>query len=279
MRKKIIIGTANFSGKYGFFNKKVKNKIKPNLILKNALDYNINKLDLAEVYFDIKKISKQIKYFNLILKIQIRKKFSKEEIIKKINEFINKAQKKRIYSLMLHESKNINSKNYCELIKVINQLKKEKKIKKFGISVYEVKEVNRFCSLIKPDIVQFPINIFDQSFLKKQYLKKMKKMGIELHARSIFLQGLLLKKKYPSFLKRIRPHWNKWHIWLKNNNINPLEACINMVNSIKEIDFIIVGIDNSDQLKKIVKIKKKILDFKNLEIKNKHLTKPIYWNN
>ena len=257
MRKKIIIGTANFSGKYGFFNKKVKNKIKPNLILKNALDYNINKLDLAEVYFDIKKISKQIKYFNLILKIQIKKKFSKEEIIKKINEFINKAQKKRIYSLMLHESKNINSKNYCELIKVINQLKKEKKIKKFGISVYEVKEVNRFCSLIKPDIVQFPINIFDQSFLKKQYLKKMKKMGIELHARSIFLQGLLLKKKYPSFLKRIRPHWNKWHIWLKNNNINPLEACINMVNSIKEIDFIIVGIDNSDQLKKIVKIKKK----------------------
>ena len=279
MRKKIIIGTANFSGKYGFFNKKVKNKIKPNLILKNALDYNINKLDLAEVYFDIKKISKKIKYFNLILKIQIKKKFSKEEIIKKINEFINKAQKKRIYSLMLHESKNINSKNYCELIKVINQLKKEKKIKKFGISVYEVKEVNRFCSLIKPDIVQFPINIFDQSFLKKQYLKKMKKMGIELHARSIFLQGLLLKKKYPSFLKRIRPHWNKWHIWLKNNNINPLEACINMVNSIKEIDFIIVGIDNSDQLKKIVKIKKKILDFKNLEIKNKHLTKPIYWNN
>ena len=68
-------------------------------------------------------------------------------------------------------------------------------IKKFGVSVYSIYELENILKIFTPDIVQFPVNVFNQSFFEENLLKKLKKKKIELHARSIFLQGLLLKKK------------------------------------------------------------------------------------
>ena len=42
-------------------------------------------------------------------------------------------------------------------------------------------------------MIQFPISIFDQRFIQDGTLKFLKSKGIKLFARSIFLQGLLLK--------------------------------------------------------------------------------------
>ena len=50
------------------------------------------------------------------------------------------------------------------------------------------------------DIIQFPLNIFDNRVIK--YLHTNKITNVELHARSIFLQGTLLNsyKKIIEFL-------------------------------------------------------------------------------
>ena len=42
------------------------------------------------------------------------------------------------------------------------------------------------------NILQIPINILDHRLVKENYLGELKSYGIELHARSVFLQGLLL---------------------------------------------------------------------------------------
>ena len=47
--------------------------------------------------------------------------------------------------------------------------------------------------IFKPDIIQCPINIFDNRLTKNNFLKRFSDKGIEIHARSIFLQGLLLQ--------------------------------------------------------------------------------------
>ena len=46
---------------------------------------------------------------------------------------------------------------------------RKKIISKLGISVYEVREINKVLKLWKPDIIQMPVNIFDQRFIKKKY--------------------------------------------------------------------------------------------------------------
>jgi aryl-alcohol dehydrogenase-like predicted oxidoreductase len=75
-----------------------------------------------------------------------------------------------------------------------------------------------------------------------------------MHCRSIFLQGLLLKNKneLPKKFIEYSKTWDSYHEWLRDNNLSPEEACINFILKKKEISKIIIGIDNLEQLKKIL---------------------------
>ncbi|MEM5627314.1 hypothetical protein AAHB47_28660 [Bacillus wiedmannii] len=53
------------------------------------------------------------------------------------------------------------------------------------------------------DMIQVPLNIFDQRLIYSGLLQKLKTKGIEIHARSPYLQGLLLMdaEKIPDYLQ------------------------------------------------------------------------------
>ena len=70
-------------------------------------------------------------------------------------------------------------------------LKKDKLIKKFGYSIYDFKNLKKICKSFKPDILQCPYSILDRRIEKNNLLEFLKHNKIELHVRSIFLQGLL----------------------------------------------------------------------------------------
>ena len=50
--------------------------------------------------------------------------------------------------------------------------------------------------------------------------------GIEIHSRSVFLQGLLLmsEKDRPSIFTKWNKLWKVWHEWLNDNRLTALEA-------------------------------------------------------
>ena len=78
--------------------------------------------------------------------------------------------------------------------------------------------------------------------------------GVEVHARSVFLQGLLLmsEQNRPSKFKHWSALWKIWHEWLNDNQITALEATIRYAISMPEISKVLVGVDTSDQLKGII---------------------------
>ena len=57
-----------------------------------------------------------------------------------------------------------------------------------------VSQIKKVLDLFIPDIIQLPFSVFDQRLLQDGTLSTLKSLGIEIHARSIFLQGLLLMK-------------------------------------------------------------------------------------
>ena len=90
----------------------------------------------------------------------------------------------------------------------MNFLKKKKIIRKIGVSVYNTNELDKILDKYKIDMVQLPLNLFNRTFLYKNYLKKLKKKNIEIHLRSIFLQGILLQdyKKIPKYFSLMKQH-------------------------------------------------------------------------
>ena len=105
----------------------------------------------------------------------------------------------------------------------------------------------------------------------------MKKNKIEIHARSIFLQGLLTKKERPKKFYKWNNLLDKWFMWCENNNLKPFEAAYLYVLQKKEIDKIVVGFDTLDEMMDIIKINKKhIKNFPNLKCKDGALN-PYNW--
>ena len=64
-------------------------------------------------------------------------------------------------------------------------------LKKLGVSVYSEKEINNIIKLKNfPNIIQLPLNIIDTNLLNSKILERIKNKNIEIHARSVFFQGL-----------------------------------------------------------------------------------------
>jgi len=266
-----ILGTANFGSEYGLINKhNVSNKevIK---ILKIAKKNNVNIIDTADLYGNSENLiaNNNLLDFEIITKIS----FGTNEIDqfeKYINNFVEsrlkKFNKNYIYGLLLHKPEEIYL-NKKKLLKIFDKLKNEKLIKLTGSSIYYDSQIDLELKDFY-NIIQIPLNIFDQRFLISDKILKLKENGILLHARSIFLNGLLLKKR-----KNLHNHFLKWdklfidfNEWLNKNEVEAIDACINFVKKQSIIDNIVVGFENSEQLIRIFNF-----------VKNKSIKFPSYF--
>ncbi|WP_048314266.1 aldo/keto reductase, partial [Crocosphaera watsonii] len=134
------------------------------------------------------------------------------------------------------------------------QLKQKNLIRKIGVSVYNADQIDQVLSRYSIDLIQLPINIFDQRLLKNGYLEKLHNLGIEIHARSLFLQGLLLMnlEELPPYFTPYRTCLETYYKTLDKNGISPLKSALDFIQNISQVNCIIVGINTAEQLQEIL---------------------------
>ena len=128
-------------------------------------------------------------------------------------------------------------------------------------------------------MVQFPYNFFDMRIKKNNILNFMKKNNIESHARSIFLQGILLSKNkfLPKKLSKYQKKFNEYVKFLERNNINQIQACLSLTKSTK-IDKFVLGFQTQNELNSILNTKfDNLKKLKNVPKTNSDLINPHKW--
>jgi aryl-alcohol dehydrogenase-like predicted oxidoreductase len=92
--------------------------------------------------------------------------------------------------------------------------------------------------------------VFDRRLHESGWLDRLNQAGIEVHVRSVFLQGLLLMdaEKRPAFFNPWQGVWDKWDRWLETSKVTPLDACLAFVRSIPGVSRIVAGVVDSAQL-------------------------------
>lgn len=254
---KIVLGTAHFGMPYGI-NKKEVELDDIGQILDYAKKNKINYLDTAPTYKNaLEKLSTfSLKEWNIISKIP-----SKPKDVKDIKSWINKIffytlntlKIDKIDTILIHDENNIcHKKNGDEFYKSLNDLKNQGLIRNIGCSIYIPKKLIKILGRYKFDIIQSPYNIFDKRILLPEVTKILHKKKIKLHLRSIFLQGLLLRKQNipKKFVKN--KILKKFNIWLKETKSENISTCLGCISQIK-FDKLVVGIDNKSQLNDIIK--------------------------
>ena len=289
MKNKLILGSANFEQKYGIKKNFIKKKeIKK--LFKLALKNNINKIDTSPLYNSSEKIIGSLKNnrFGIISKVpkipeNVKKKNIKKWLERKTMNSIKNLKIKKLDALLLQNSNSLLGKNGNEIYKSLKDMKIKGLTRKIGISIYDFNTLKEIIKKFKLDLIQAPFNVLDRRLVSKGWLRKLKKNKIEIHVRSIFLQGILLLK-YKELPKKLNKHKNNWMIWenwLKKNNLDSLSACVRFVLQHKQLDGIVIGCNSSNHLSQILNLKqtKSNFSFPNLNVKNKKLIDPRQWLN
>jgi hypothetical protein len=141
-----------------------------------------------------------------------------------------------------------------ELFYALQRAKELDKVRKIGVSVYDPKELQIVTSRFEIDLVQAPYNIFDRRIQESGWLELLRQSAIEVHVRSVFLQGLLLMPKIrrPKEFFRWEPLFTRWDDWLREANNSALSSCLHFALSQPEIDRVIVGVDSISHLREIL---------------------------
>ncbi len=291
LKNKLILGTAQFDNHYGL----LKNKFKFNKDnIKKILDYlqklGLNALDTSLEYKNVdQKINlKSKKNFRVISKIKFSNKdinkISKKELENKILKSIKISKKNlglvRFEALLIHNFETLSFKNQKKIFEILTDIKKTRIYNKIGFSIYDFQKLLKSLKKFTPEIIQCPYNIFDRRLENKTLIKLIKQKKISIHARSVFLKGLLLIRpdKLPKKIKKFFKPINNWHSWTLKNKINKISALLSFVLLNKNIDKIVIGIQDFNQLKEILKSKiNKKINIKNFKINNHEMLSPNKW--
>jgi len=189
-----------------------------------------------------------------------------------------------IYGLLIHDTDDLLSPNGVLLWRTMQELKDSGLVEKIGVSVYSPGQIDAVVRTFPVDLVQLPVNVLDQRMVQGGQVKRLKDLGIEIHSRSAFLQGLLLIDPVTlgGHFSPIRAQLMRYHGLLRENGLTPREGALAFVRSVREIDVTIVGVNDARQLAELCEIDGRdwsfpSLDFSSFSIDDEAMVNPGRW--
>ena len=284
---RLALGTANFSQAYGVANEVGKlNKSELYNILTLVRKFNINVIDTAQAYGETEVLlgSQNLEQLNVVTKIGINSNFShcREDIQQLVEDSCHRLRINKLYAVMLHRPEMLISSEGREIFNALQTLKKEDKVLKIGVSIYSPLILDEIMDKFDIDIVQVPFNLFDNRMETTGWSERLVERQVEIHARSVFLQGLLLmsKEKLPRFFMQKWPRiFKEWYSFLDKSRVDAKHIALKFALSRHWIDKVVVGIDSSFQLEELLGIENCIgqYDVPQFSVVDEDLIDPSRW--
>jgi len=286
---KIVLGTVQFGLNYGINNKigkPTQDEVFEILLL--AYDSGIRHLDTAEAYGNAHALIGEFHKKFPSKKFKITTKFPNQKldnIRQKMNEYLISMEVDSLETLLFH-SFGAYQLNKEVLIQLNSFKNSTNKIKNLGVSIYTNEELEKVIEDENIDVIQLPFNLLDNIKKRGELLEKAKAKNKVVQTRSVFLQGLFCME--PSSGNKIQLAFSSelesLNEIVKNNGISMAELALNYCYQQKDIDFILIGVDNKDQLiNNLISLTKSIdkdiiEQINQIDVVNEQFLNPSTWN-
>jgi len=157
----------------------------------------------------------------------------------------------RVDVLLVHAVADLTGPDGDELWRALQALKEQGTVGAVGISAYVADDPAALARRFRPDVMQLPFSLLDQRLLQDGSLARLKDLGVEVHARSLFLQGLLFMETVPGKLRDAAPLLARVRQRIAAAHATPLAAALGFVLSRPEIDVAVVGATSRHELEEI----------------------------
>ncbi len=189
----------------------------------------------------------------------------------------------QLYGLLLHAASDLLKPGGLALWEAMQTLRGEGLVERIGVSVYSGAELDAVLARVRPDLVQLPLNPLDQRLREDGQLARLKALGVEVHARSVFLQGLLLMEpdELPAYFRRFDAQLSRYQSFRRERALGPLQAALLFIRGIEEVDVALLGANSPEQLRQCVEMFESSrgsgADFSALACREEALINPARW--
>jgi aryl-alcohol dehydrogenase-like predicted oxidoreductase len=178
-------------------------------------------------------------------------------VVAQVEASLERLRVPRLSGLMLHSPDDLLGPHGSDLARGLRRAQDAGLAERIGLSVYSPEQLAILVDRLPLEIIQIPLNIFDRRFVETGWLDRLVADNVEVHARSVFLQGLLLmpSDRVPSKFAPFRSMIDDWHSWLASDAAagrSTVQACLAHVASYPGISRLVVGSDNLAQLQDII---------------------------
>lgn len=286
-KTKLALGAAQFGVDYGVANMQGKVETEEvKRIFAVARSANIDTLDTAIAYGDSEQVIGQMgsQSWSIVTKLPpVPLGYNAASWVREqLTGSLVRLGVQQVYGLLLHRPGQLLEDIGPELYGALKAVQSEGLVKKIGISIYRPATLETTLAQYAVDLVQAPLNILDRSLVESGWAKRLADAGVEVHVRSVFLQGLLLMPatQRPTKFAPWAEIWSEWDRWLAQTGLTPQQACLRYVCGLDSIDRVVVGVDSAAQLDEVLSASEGILDslpaFKPLQ--DDRLINPARWN-
>ena len=183
-------------------------------------------------------------------------------------------------ALLLHRPQDLTGAQGAELYAAIGSLMAEKMIHRFGVSIYSPDDLEGIIGTFDIHVVQAPLNVFDRRILG--VTDQLSALNIEVHARSVFLQGVLIAspKDRPQRFEPWSEHFALFDEWVRSSGVSAMACCLGFALQQPGIAKLVIGTTSAESLDEIMNsIPNSVLEVPtHLQSSVEQLIDPRFWN-
>jgi aryl-alcohol dehydrogenase-like predicted oxidoreductase len=255
---RIVLGGAQLGLPYGILNGgETLSREEVARILDTAAGHGIDSIDTAIAYGQSEQIIGETSQnrFKIISKLpplplDVSNVF--EWVLAQVEASLSRLKCTSLDALLLHRPQDLTEAHGAELFAAISSLKIEKTIQRFGVSIYTPDELNGIIGTFDIDVVQAPLNVFDRRILG--VIGQLSALNIEVHVRSVFLQGVLIAKPEdrPQRFNQWSEHFAMFDEWVNSSGMSAMACCLGFALQQPGIAKLVIGTTSATSLAEIM---------------------------
>lgn len=264
LKPQICLGTAQFGLPYGITN--AAGQVAESevcALLAEAATAGMSLLDTAQAYGDAESVLGRTlpsgHGFQLISKLPAQSKdaFTVNDRVVWNQDFersLSRLKASHLDALLLHSAADLRKPGGVYLLEWLIGLRERGSVRRLGVSIYGPDDLNDLPSDLL-DIVQLPLSLYDQRLLVDGTITRLQEQGCAIHARSLYLQGLILvpSVRWPDWVEpAVRNHHYKLEQLAADRDCNLLECALGFARSQVDLEAVIFGLCSCLELQELL---------------------------
>jgi aryl-alcohol dehydrogenase-like predicted oxidoreductase len=283
---RIVLGGAQLGLPYGILNGgETLSREEVARILDTAVDRGINSIDTAIAYGQSESVIGETSQnrFNIISKLPplpVDISNVSEWVHSQVQGSLSRLKCTSLDALLLHRPQDLIGAQGAELYAAIGSLMAEKMIHRFGVSIYSPDDLEGIIDTFEIHVVQTPLNVFDRRILG--VTDKLSALNIEVHVRSVFLQGVLIASPQdrPHRFEPWSEHFALFDEWVRSSGVSAMACCMGFALQQPGVAKLVIGTTSAESLDEIMNsIPNSVFEVPtHLQSSVEQLIDPRFWN-